>query len=70
MVYRGVNGFVGVEDVAKLAVLFLKTPVNGQRFIVNSGGRAFKDLMYKIADCFGKNILLNNSSYACVRKMG
>jgi dihydroflavonol-4-reductase len=50
----GINGFVDVEDVAKVSVLLLETQITEQRFIVNGDTWPFKKLMDTIADNFGK----------------
>ncbi|MGC4037937.1 MAG: SDR family NAD(P)-dependent oxidoreductase [Chitinophagaceae bacterium] len=50
----GINGFVDVEDVAKVAVMFIDNGINEQRFIVNGDNWAFKKLFDVIADGFGK----------------
>jgi nucleoside-diphosphate-sugar epimerase len=50
----GINGFVDVEDVARVAVLFLENDITEQRFIVNGDTWTFKKLMDTIANCFGK----------------
>ncbi len=51
---EGVNGFVGVEDVAEAAVQLLQSPVHQKRFIVNSDNWSFQRLLHTIADGFGK----------------
>ncbi len=50
----GVNGFVDVEDVAKVTVMVLGSALNEQRFIVNGDTWTFKKLMDTIAGAFGK----------------
>ena len=50
----GINGFVDVEDVAKLAVLLLESNITEERFILSSENREFKWLLNTIADGFGK----------------
>jgi dihydroflavonol-4-reductase len=50
----GINGFVDVEDVAKVAVLLMESSVSEQRFIVNGDTWPFKKLQETIADGFGK----------------
>lgn len=50
----GVNGFVGVEDVAAAAVAFLDSTINEERFIVNAENRPFKWVFDHIAGGFGK----------------
>lgn len=49
----GINGFVGVEDVAEAAVQFLPAAVHQKRFIVSAENWRFQDLFNAIADGFG-----------------
>jgi dihydroflavonol-4-reductase len=51
---RGVNGFVAVEDVAKVAVLLMESNISEQRFIINHENWEFKKLFDTIAGGFGK----------------
>ena len=51
---QGINGFVGVEDVAEAAVQLLESSIDQKRFIVNSENWPFKKLFDCIADNFGK----------------
>lgn len=51
---RGINGFVGVEDVAEAAVQLLFSGINEKRFIVNAENRSFQSLFTTIAEGFGK----------------
>jgi len=50
----GINGFVDVEDVARVVVSMLDNDVNEQRFVVNGDNWAFKKLMDTIAESLGK----------------
>jgi nucleoside-diphosphate-sugar epimerase len=50
----GVNGFVDVEDVSRVAVLMLGNEISEQRFIVNGDNWSFKKLQDTIASGFGK----------------
>jgi dihydroflavonol-4-reductase len=50
----GLNGFVDVEDVARIAVLFLENNISGERFIVNGDNWTFKQLQETIAEKFRK----------------
>jgi dihydroflavonol-4-reductase len=50
----GINGFVGVEDVARATVLLMESDLRGERFIVNSENWSFQQLLNTIADGFGK----------------
>jgi dihydroflavonol-4-reductase len=51
---KGVNGFVGVEDVAEAAVRLLLSDNNERRFIVNAENRSFQSLLNTMAEGFGK----------------
>jgi nucleoside-diphosphate-sugar epimerase len=51
---RGINGFVCVEDVAKIAVLLMKSDISGERFIINHENWEFKKLFDTMAAAFGK----------------
>ncbi|HVY74277.1 MAG TPA: NAD-dependent epimerase/dehydratase family protein [Puia sp.] len=50
----GHNGFVDVEDIARVVVALMNSPVRNQRFIVSAENRGFRDLFNKIADEFQK----------------
>ncbi|RYZ26306.1 MAG: NAD-dependent epimerase/dehydratase family protein, partial [Chitinophagaceae bacterium] len=51
---KGVNGFVGVEDVAEAVVRLLFSDINEKRFIVNAENRSFQSLLNAMAEGFGK----------------
>jgi nucleoside-diphosphate-sugar epimerase len=51
---KGVNGFVGVEDVAEAAVRLLLSDMTERRFIVNAENRSFQSLFNVMAEGFGK----------------
>lgn len=51
---NGVNGFVDVEDVARAAVLLMKSDIRSERFIVNSDNWSFRNLLSTMAMYFGK----------------
>ena len=51
---NGVNGFVAVEDVAKVAVLLMESNITEERFIINHENWEFKKLFDAIADGFGQ----------------
>lgn len=51
---KGINGFVDVEDVARIAVLMLESDINEQRFIISAEDWAFKKLFCTMADGFSK----------------
>lgn len=50
----GINGFVDVEDVAKVTVELMKSDITEERFIINSENWEFRKLFNAIADGFGK----------------
>ena len=51
---KGVNGFVAVEDVAKIAVLLMESNITEERFIINHENWEFRKLFDVIADGFKK----------------
>ena len=51
---KGVNGFVAVEDVAKIAVLLMESNITEERFIINHENWEFRKLFGVIADGFRK----------------
>ncbi|HEX6849498.1 MAG TPA: NAD-dependent epimerase/dehydratase family protein, partial [Chitinophagaceae bacterium] len=51
---NGVNGFVAVEDVAKVAVLLMESNISEERFIINHENWEFRKLFNAIADGFGQ----------------
>ena len=51
---KGINGFVAVEDVAKIAVLLIESNITEERFIINHENWEFKKLFDAIADGFGQ----------------
>jgi len=51
---KGVNGFVAVEDVAKVAVLLMESNITEERFIINHENWEFKKLFDAIALGFGQ----------------
>ncbi|MEJ7911629.1 MAG: NAD-dependent epimerase/dehydratase family protein [Chitinophagaceae bacterium] len=51
---EGINGFVGVEDVATAAVEMLLSDITEKRFIVNSDNWSFRQLFEIMAAGFGK----------------
>ena len=50
----GINGFVDVEDVARVAILLMENSISEERFIVNGDTWPFKKLQDVMADAFGK----------------
>jgi dihydroflavonol-4-reductase len=51
---KGINGFVGVEDVAKATVLLMESSISNERFIINGDNWSYQQLFNTIADSFGK----------------
>ncbi len=51
---KGINGFVGVEDVAEAAVQLLLSDMAEKRFIVNAENRSFQSVFTAMADGFSK----------------
>lgn len=52
---KGINGFVGVEDVAEASVQLLFSAITQKKFIVNSENWSFQQLFNTIADGLHKN---------------
>jgi dihydroflavonol-4-reductase len=50
----GINGFVDVEDVAKVTCLFVENDISDERYIVNGDTWSFKKLQDTIAAGFSK----------------
>ena len=50
----GINGFVDVEDAARVIVLFAENNITEQRYIVNADNWEFQHLQNSIADGFNK----------------
>jgi nucleoside-diphosphate-sugar epimerase len=50
----GTNGFVDVEDMAKVTLLMLESGISGERYIVNADNWPFKKLQDTMADGFGR----------------
>lgn len=50
----GINGFVAVEDVAKIAVLLIESTITEERFIISNENWEFRKLFNVIADGFDK----------------
>jgi nucleoside-diphosphate-sugar epimerase len=51
---NGVNGFVDVQDVARVVVLLLESSVSAERFVINGDNWSFRQLFNSIADGFSK----------------
>lgn len=52
----GINGFVGLEDVARACIALMESNISGERFIVSGENLSFKDLFTMIAEGFGKKV--------------
>lgn len=48
------SGFVGVQDVAKLAVIAMESPIENEQYIVVAENLSFKSVLEKVAKAFGK----------------
>jgi nucleoside-diphosphate-sugar epimerase len=51
---KGITGFVGVEDVAKIMEKLCLSNVNGERFVLVSENKTFKSIALKMAKEFNK----------------
>jgi nucleoside-diphosphate-sugar epimerase len=51
---KGINGFVDVEDVAKIAVLLMESNITEERFIISHQNWEFRKLFDLIADGFNQ----------------
>lgn len=51
---EGVTGFVGVEDVVKIMIELMQSAIKNERFIIVAENKSFKEVLYLIADAFGK----------------
>ena len=60
---KGINGFVDVEDLAKLMVRMLESGITEERFIISAENREFHWLMNTIADAFGKKRPTREATY-------
>ncbi len=49
-----ITGFVGVKDVAELAVKTMDSPVENEQFIVVAQNLSFKEVLEEVAEAFGK----------------
>jgi len=50
---RGITGWVGVRDVARIAERLCLSDISGERFIVVSENKSFKDIADTMADALG-----------------
>lgn len=51
---EGISGFVDVKDVVRAMILLMNSEIGNQRFILNAENISFKDIFFKIAECFNK----------------
>lgn len=51
---QGQTGFVGVQDVVKAMISLMGSSIKNERFILVSENKSFQDLLFLIADAFGK----------------
>ena len=51
---EGITGFVGVKDVIHCMVALMESTCKNERFIVVSENKSFKEVLFSIADAFGK----------------
>lgn len=51
---EGVNGFVDVRDVVTAMIRLMDSPVTGERFILNGGNWAYRQLFTRMAEAMGK----------------
>jgi len=51
---EGINGFVDVQDIARVIVRLLQTDINGERYILNGDNWSWRQLFETMAREFGK----------------
>jgi dihydroflavonol-4-reductase len=51
---EGVTGFIGVEDVVYSMIQLMENEIKNERFILVSENKSFKEVLFSIADSFGK----------------
>lgn len=51
---EGINGWVDVEDVVNAILLSLNTNINNERFVINNGNYAYKDIFTQMALALNK----------------
>ena len=51
---EGETGFVGVKDVVRSMILLMESEVQNERFILVAENKSFRDILFAIADTFGK----------------
>ncbi len=60
---KGINGFVDVDDVARLTVQLMESDITEERFIISAENRDFHWLMNKVADGFKKKRPTREATY-------
>lgn len=50
----GTTGFVDVKDVAKAMILLMESNISGHRFILSAANSTYKEVLYMMAEGFGK----------------
>ncbi len=50
----GINGYVDVEDVVRVMMLLMDSPIKGQRFVVSAENKSYFDLFSEMAGQLGK----------------
>jgi nucleoside-diphosphate-sugar epimerase len=50
----GGSGFVDIKDVVSIMIQLMESDISGERFIVSSENRKYKDIFTAIANAFGK----------------
>jgi len=51
---NGITGFVGVKDVARVMIDLMNSSIKNERFILVAENKSFKEVLFSIADAFGK----------------
>lgn len=51
---EGVTGFVSVQDVVKAMIQLVNSSIKNERFILVSENKTYKEVLFAIADAFGK----------------
>lgn len=51
---QGATGWVDVMDVARSMIALMKSPISGERFIINGCNQTFKDVFSQMAQFMGK----------------
>ena len=51
---EGITGFVAVQDVVKAMLQLMHSNIKNERFILVSENKTYKDVLFVIADAFGK----------------